>query len=141
MKLSQAIDLFDTSRIGEVADSTRAWARPKLVTLIDHLGDPDIADVTTAQLRQWRVAIKQRRDRWKTHPTRPTSDKSISQDHFRNHVRAVKQLFKWLYDEEILDINPSTRIPVPPPNTDHPKAIKPEHAYYHHPYRSSSGNA
>lgn len=123
MKLSEAIKLFHISREGEVADSTRNWASSKLGTLIEHLGDLEISDITINHLRQWRSTIRAQKTRWENHPTRPTEDGSISQDHFRNHIKAARQLFKWLTDEGILNTNPAQRLPMPPQSTDEPKAI------------------
>ncbi|NJN55959.1 MAG: tyrosine-type recombinase/integrase [Anaerolineae bacterium] len=132
MKLSEAIAYFDQSRAGEVALSTRRWfyyvndqGQPcgRLWSLVESLGDGEVCAVTVRDLRQWRADLLARDCRWADSNVRPTQKGGLSQDGFRNYIRAARQFFKWLADEGIVGENPALRLPIPPPSTEEPKAI------------------
>lgn len=132
MKLSEAIVYFDQSRAGEVADATRRWfyyvnaeGRPcgRLWSLVQSLGDMEVCQLTIRELRQWRADLLARDTRWADSEVRPTQEGGLSQDGFRNYIRAVRQFCKWLVDEGILHENPALRLPIPPTSTEEPKAI------------------
>lgn len=133
MNLSEAIAYFDTAKTGEVADSTRRWfyhhnaetgsRGGRLWTLVQTLGDLPIDDVTIVELRRWRAELLARDTRWESSEVRPSQKGGLSQDAFRNYIRAARQFFKFLHDEGIIPNNPAQRLPVPPPSTEKPKAI------------------
>lgn len=133
MKLSEAIAYFDVAKIGEVSDATRRWfyhhnpqtgARGgRLWTLVKTLGDMPINDINIVELRRWRADLLARDSRWEDSGVRQTKKGGLSQDGFRNHIRAARQFFKFLHDEGIIPENPASRLSVPPPSTDEPKAI------------------
>ena len=133
MNLSEAIAYFDVAKTGEVADATRRWfyhhnpetgARGgRLWTLVQTLGDVPLDDVSIVELRRWRADLLARESRWESSEVRETKAGGLSQDAFRNYIRAARQFFKFLHEEGIIDENPATRLTVPPPSSDEPKAI------------------
>jgi integrase len=139
MKLSEAIAYFDLAKTGEVADATRRWFywhNPKtgvkggrLWTLVQILGDVPLEDVGLNQLRLWRAKLQTRQTRWADSDVRPTQSGGLSQDGFRNYIRAARQFFKFCYDEGLIPTNPAERLPVPPANTEKPKAIPVDDAW------------
>lgn len=133
MKLSEAIVYFDQSRAGEVSVSTRRWfyyvndrGQPcgRLWSLVESIGDVDVCVVTVRELRGWRAELLARDCRWESSEVRPAQAGGLSQDGFRNYIRACRQFFKWLADEGIIPDNPAQRLPIPPPSTEEPKAIE-----------------
>lgn len=132
MTLIEAIRAFDLARVGEVSESTRRWyfydngrrRGGKLWTLVLALGaDTPITAVTVDDLRRWRRDLLARDTRWSSHYNKPAQAGGLSQDGFRNYIRAARQFFKWLVDEGLLEENPAERLRVPPTSTDEPKAI------------------
>lgn len=133
MKLSEAIAYFDQSRTGEVSIATRRWfyyvnaaGRPhgRLWSLVESIGDIDVCDVSIRELRRWRAELLARDCRWDSSEVRPAQAGGLSQDGFRNYIRAARQFFKWLADEGIIHDNPAQRLPIPPTSTEEPKAIE-----------------
>ena len=133
MNLSEAIAYFDLAKAGEVAETTRRWfyhhnpetgARGgRLWTLVQTLGDLPIDDINIVELRRWRAELLNRDERWADSDVRKTKKGGLSQDGFRNYIRAARQFFKFLHEEGIIEENPASRLPVPPPNSEKPKAI------------------
>lgn len=138
MKLSEAIAHFDLARAGEVAESTRRWfyyldgdgvPHGRLWSLVESLGDVEITTISIHDLRRWRGDLLAREARWEDTDVRPTAEGGLSQDGFRNYIRAARQFFKWLEIEGAIQHNPAKRLPMPPTSTEEPKAIQIEDAY------------
>lgn len=136
MLLIDAIRLFDDARRAEVSAATRAWFflesdgrfGGKLGRLAADFPDAQLANITAADLRRWLAHLKHEHVRYQDHPGRPADICGLSQDGYRNYVRAVRQFFRWCKREGLITRNPSDILPVPPPARDEPKAISIEDA-------------
>jgi integrase/recombinase XerD len=126
MLLSEALRELDLSKVGNTTDSTRAWYRRRVGSLIKFLGDVDVEMVTVLHLRRWKASLVERNNRWADHPTRPEVEGGLSPWTIRGHVRAVRHFFKWLVDEGLLANNPAARFKMPPKPPNEPKAVDPD---------------
>ena len=72
----------------------------------------DLEQVKIIHLRQFvRLLMETKAD--ENNPHKPTQDKPLSAFTIRGYVRAIKRLFSWCVDEELLDTNPSARLVQP----------------------------
>jgi integrase/recombinase XerD len=72
----------------------------------------DIEQVKIVHLRQFiRVLMNTKAD--ENNPRKPTQEKPLSPFTVRNYVRAIRTFFQWCVDEELLEVNPSTRLALP----------------------------
>ncbi len=126
MLLSEAIVEFDLAMQGVKSEATRRWYGPRLRSLLESLGDVEVEQVRTGDLRRWRAGLLARTERWANHPTRPTRDGKLSKETVRGYVRAARRLFRWLVDEGVLEHSPARRLELPPKSKRAPKAVHPE---------------
>lgn len=126
MKLSEALQEFDLALTGNVAGATRVWYQQRMGSLLDALGDVEIEEITISDLRRWRAGLIEQEQRWSEHPTRPPADGPLSTWTVRGFVRAVRRLFAWLVDEGVLIKSPASRLNMPPPPANDPKAVDPD---------------
>jgi len=124
MLVKDAVQKYRNARYGEIKDSTLEWYMSHLKTLVDVLGDHQVEEITSDDLRAWRAEQFNRSARYAAHPIRPESAGELSS--FTKHGRftAIKQFFKWLREEGYIDTDPTKRLkpPTMPKNTE-PKAI------------------
>lgn len=126
MTLADAVNLFLNAIEGEVAPATHTWYRQRLHSLIEQCGPMTLDQVSLDILRQWRSSLLSQRQRWATHPTRPTTAGALSSATLHDSLRAVKRLFHWLLTEGHLTINPTTRLKLAAAPKEPPKAISEE---------------
>ncbi|WP_299030015.1 tyrosine-type recombinase/integrase [uncultured Thermanaerothrix sp.] len=126
MQLSVAIQEFDLSLAGVVASGTRKLYLRRLHSLLDFLGDVEIEQITTSDLRRWRADLSERKERWVNNPYRPPAAGGLSPWTIHSHVRIARQFFKWLIEENYLSQNPAARLELPPLPEEPPKAVAEE---------------
>ena len=123
MRLSDALSDFRAAVTGVLSPRTVEWYAERLGSLLRYLGDEDIADIDTQDLRRWRAALLAQKLRWEHHPKRPTQNSGLSPYTVAGHVRACRRLFSWLYEEGQIDANPARRLEMPALPDREPKAI------------------
>lgn len=124
MKLEQAFQLFLNGRRGEVSEETIKWYQRRLGPLLQRYADYEIEAITTDDLREYRASLMDKKTRWETHPTRPTEAGGLSPYTLHQYIRAVRTFFKWLKEEEKIDVNPAARLGLPRLPQNPPKAVQ-----------------
>jgi integrase/recombinase XerD len=124
MLLTQAIDkLVIATRADGRSTRTSDGYRESLGHLAAFLGDRDIATITLADLRAYAAALRTRDQRFTDHPTRSPAAGGLSVFSIASRLRAVKRLFKWLHEEDLLTDNPARRLKLPKLPDKEPKSI------------------
>lgn len=124
MLIVDAIEEFFISMEGIVSPATVKWYEHKLSALEEEFGEIEIEDVTVRMLRAWRGKLSKREEIFKDHPTKPTVKKKLSGYTLHAYVRACRRFFKWLVEEDYLDINPAQKLELPPKPKNCHRGIK-----------------
>jgi len=114
MRLSEALEIFYLSMDGVVSPATILFYENRLPSLIKHLGDKEISDISLDDLRLWRSKLSKREVKYEGHKYHPEVQGKLSPYTIRQHVRCARRLFKWLYEDGKLDNNPGYRLKSPP---------------------------
>jgi integrase/recombinase XerD len=126
VRLSEAIEaLAIATAVDGRAERTVQGYREKLATLLDFLGDVDVATVTLDQLRAFVASLMGERTLWPGDAHKARRGR-LSPYSVMGYVRHVKRLFSWLTAEGHLQSNPAARLRVPKPRERHVKAIAPD---------------
>lgn len=112
MFLSDATQLFIDAYTG-IKHKELSCYRYTLKNLITYTGDCDITAVKLNMLRAWRATLSGQQTLWSTHPTKPTVTRRLSPFTIAGHITRCKRFFAWLVEEELLKINPATRLEKP----------------------------
>lgn len=121
--LAAALDDFIlAARADGLRPKTVKWYSSILVAMLNGLGDVEITTVTTRQLREYIVSLREGEVRYKNASQRPAVQGGLSDSSVAGHVRAIARFWKWATDEYQLD-SPMRRIRVPQGSTTRPKAI------------------
>lgn len=124
MLVKDAVQKYRNARNGEIKNSTLEWYMSHLKTLVDVLGDLQVEDITSDDLRTWRAEQFSKSERYTIHPIHTHLEGELSE--FTKHGRftAIRQFFKWLREEGYIVTDPTDRLKPPtlPKNTE-PKAI------------------
>jgi site-specific recombinase XerD len=114
MKLSTAIQRYTQSVEGE----TRAAYAKKLNVLLGALGDIDVRNITLADLERFKCDLLARRV--KAHMV----EQPLSPWYIRGVLRTARQLFRWLYDRQLIRRNPAAQFKLPKEPPKNPKPIE-----------------
>jgi integrase/recombinase XerD len=114
MQLSEAIDeyLLACRADGCVVRTVETY-RNRLRRLREQLGQQDLAEVTTRDIRVYTAGLY---------------DKDLSIHTVHGYIRTMKQMYNWLEKEKIFTQNPVTRIKLPKLPDSPPKAVSDEDA-------------
>jgi len=124
MRLSEAIKaLLIATKVEGRSPRTLETYRQKLKPLLEFLGDVEVEQITTDDLRQYVAFLMDRPTIYVGHPTHKERPGSLSPFTIASHVRAFKRLFNWLEEEGRIMINPARRIKTPHPRRKEPKGI------------------
>jgi site-specific recombinase XerD len=124
MKLTDAIDALCLATIADGrSPRTVEDYRQKLRPLVAFLGDREIDQVSTNDLRRFVADLRGRESRWLDHPNRPETAGGLSPASIAGNVRAVKRLFNFLQDDGLLATNPAARLKGSKPKRGEPKGI------------------
>lgn len=122
--ISDAVSMFLQARTGIVSKKTLRTNASYLKSLLDWLdGKRDLTTVTLQHLRAWRASLFAIAPPPYRKQTRPRTDGKLSVHTVHGMVRTVRQLFKWLCDEGVLETNPAARLELPPLPKGPPKNI------------------
>ena len=128
MTLNEAIEIFLTARTGEIAASTVTWYRSHLGALAVALGDRELEAISLDDLRAWRLTVVTHSSCYDSHPYRPAEEShGLSRSTQHDRVMVCRILFGWLMAENLISVNPATRLVAPPvPRKQEPKALRDE---------------
>lgn len=124
MLLSEAIE---TLAVATIADGrsprTVGDYRQKLGALVAFLGDRQVGEVTVTDLRRFIADLRTRETRYSdARSSRPEVPGGLSAASVAGYVRAVKRLFAFLLEDEVIDANPSRKLQAPRLARGEPKA-------------------
>lgn len=123
MLLSEAIEgLAIATKVDGRSPRTVKDYQQKLGYLLNFLGDVDVSTITTQDLRRY-VADLMDRPRYKEHHRCSPQADGLSPFTVAGYIRALKRLFNWLVEEEVISTNPAQRLKTPSPKRLTQKAI------------------
>jgi site-specific recombinase XerD len=124
MLLSEAMAKFDLARQTEVEESTLSLYTYTFNKLLTYLGDVEIEEIRTDDLRKWRAKVAASPGRRQSPPEEGKEEAKLSVYTLHRDIRQTKTFFRWCVEEEILKRNPATRLTLPKlPRGEPPKAI------------------
>lgn len=126
MLLSEAVFAFCEARSGLVAPRTVSTYRRRLAHLVAFLEDVPAGSVTLDDLRRYRAHLSEQSERYSAHPCRPSLPGALSLQTILGRLKAVRVLFRWLFEEGHITNNPAARFRLPPDPERLPKAISDE---------------
>lgn len=117
MKLSEVVNHFLTDcEIRGLSGETVSWYRKRLGLVVrkleEEFGVTELEQVKIIHLRQF-IQLLMGTKSGANNPRTPTQDKLLSAYTVRGYVRVIKVFFSWCVDEDVLDVNPSTRLVQP----------------------------
>lgn len=126
MVLSEAIEALTVATIADGRSArTVADYRHKLGALLAFLGDVTIDQVTAGDLRRFVADLRQRETRYSdAHSSRPEVPGGLAAASVAGYVRAVKRLFAFLVEDEVLAVNPARKLRSPKLARGEPKAYQ-----------------
>ena len=130
MKLQVALKQFilDAEAAG-LSPATVRWYRQRLSRLTRFLAEQgiyEVEQVTIAHLRAFVADLWAQTTRWADHPYHPPSNPGLSPYTIHGYVRTTRTFFRWLVDEELIEVSPAARLKLPRLPKEPPKAIAPE---------------
>lgn len=131
MKIQDAIEGFLLDRRPQCSDDTMRWYKQKLGRwrrYMEAQGVTDIEQITVGHLRAFIVEI-QNTPADAEHPSKPAKEdgSKISDLTVHGYAQVVKTFCRWLYQEELLDKDPSARLAMPKVGKYVIKAFSVEH--------------
>jgi site-specific recombinase XerD len=109
MQLSEAIEaLAIATRARGKSPRTIKSYREKLGYLLAFLGDVDVGDISTSDLRGYMAHMY---------------DRGLSPFTISTRGGAMRRLFNWLEAEELIDNNPASKVEIPKPRRQEPKGL------------------
>jgi integrase/recombinase XerD len=126
--LRQAIDAFLRNELSGLSEATKSWYRCSLYPFANQVGgDRLLSDLMEVDLLEWYEALNSRTHRYVGSVSRPEIEGGLSPDTRHAHVRAVKRLFKWLYEKGVLTANLAADLKLPRLPRGGRKGIKDDH--------------
>lgn len=95
------------SRKGVVSPSTIVFYNSKLKKLLEILGNVYIQEIDITMLRQWRSSLMDKTLRYENHNMRDPIPGGYSLWTIHQHIRTIKQFFRFMYLEGYLSNNPA----------------------------------
>ena len=126
MVLSEALEALAVATIADGRSArTVADYRQKLGALVTFLGDGQVDQVTTSDLRRFVADLRNRETRYSdARSTRPEVPGGLSAASVAGYVRAVKRLFAFLLEDEVIGANPARKLHSPRLTRGEPKAYQ-----------------
>jgi site-specific recombinase XerD len=117
MKIQDAIEGFLLDRRPQCSDDTMRWYKQKLGRwrrYMDSVGVTTIEQITVGHLRAFIVEIQQT-PADAENPFKPTKEdgSTISDLTVHGYAQVVKTFCRWIYQEELVDKDPSARLAMP----------------------------
>lgn len=127
LSLGGALEVFIDRKIkdDQISPKTVKSYQFRVGALISHLGrDRALASVTLADLRDFKDFLEGRKTRYPAGvAARPEVKGGLSPVTIREHVRAAKIFFNWLFEEELIEVNPAARLKIPSPDVEQKEGI------------------
>lgn len=124
MLLEEAIrTLLIATQVEGRSPQTVEWYRRKLTRLVNFLGNVPVEQITAHDLRQYIAHLQGQKTRWSNHPKHNEREGGLSPETVFGHYRALRRLFNWLVEEEVLQTNPMRKIRAPKSKQRDPKGI------------------
>lgn len=121
--IEQAFEDFHLSNQADgLTAATLRWYQSILAPLVTRFAGRTLSGITTKELREYIVSIRERDVRYKDAPQRPTEAGNLARETIDGHIRAMKRFFSWCaveYDTP----DPTRSIKRPKPSKPQPKAI------------------
>src|SRR6266487_1655960 len=117
MKLDEVVRQFLLDcEVRGLTDQAIGFYRKRLTLFVRKLEEEcqitELEEVKIVHLRQFvQLLMKTKAD--ENNPRKPARDKLLSAFTVRGYVRAIKRLFNWCIDEDILSSNPASRLVQP----------------------------
>jgi len=109
MLLSEALQYFLDARAG-LAEKTLRINRQYLFPFLHYFGDREVASFTLAELRYWRKYLIERQTKYGGKGRRKETAGSLSLHTVHGYLRVLKQFFRWLLNESLIQSNPAARL-------------------------------
>lgn len=127
MTISEAIQEFLSARVGVVSASTLKINRQYLAPFDEQFGCRCVETITLNDLRLWRLGLVSRNARYdQLTAKRPSKRGGLSPFTVNLYLRMLRQLFRWLWQEERIPRNPAARLELVGEPDIPPKAISEE---------------
>ncbi len=114
MKLDEVVRQFLLDcEVRGLTDQAIGFYRKRLTLFVRKLEEEcqitELEEVKIVHLRQFvQLLMKTKAD--ENNPRKPAQDKPLSAFTIRGYVRAIKRLFSWCIDEDLLNVNPASRL-------------------------------
>ncbi len=114
MKLDEVVRQFLLDcEVRGLTDQAIGFYRKRLTLFVRKLEEEcqitELEEVKIVHLRQFvQLLMKTKAD--ENNPRKPAQDKPLSAFTIRGYVRAIKRLFSWCIDEDLLNANPASRL-------------------------------
>jgi site-specific recombinase XerD len=127
MRLSEAIEslCLATRANGRSKRTVQAY-REKLSHLLAYLGDVDVENIETNDLRAWIADMRDQEVIYQDHPQHEPVERGLSPHTAFSRANHAKRLFSFLYQEKVLPQNPMDRISLRKPRRDTSKGVSVE---------------
>jgi integrase/recombinase XerD len=99
-------------RADGLSQSTERWYERRLMHLADVLGK-DAVLVDTNDLRRFVVELQEQPTRWRSSRVRREVAGTLSVHTIHGYIRAIKRLFTWLEENEMVHNNPARKLKKP----------------------------
>ena len=100
------------------SDNTIQLATIALGQLSDFLkseGLPtDVSQIGAPELRSF-IRYLQQRNVFSKHPYARSQDRHLTRQSVNDYMRSISPFWSWLKDEELIDVNPFSKVKIPPP--------------------------
>ncbi|MCZ7568790.1 MAG: tyrosine-type recombinase/integrase [Ardenticatenaceae bacterium] len=124
MTITEALKLYQLSRVGRVAARTLQWDEQKLRPLAEFFtAERPVETITLEDLWRWRAWLVRRDTRYGDHPTKPEVKGGLSGYTLRGHIQAVKQFFRWATRRGYIPGDPAEGLKMPARPDVEPKAV------------------
>lgn len=125
LTVARALALFLERRRRKLSPRTEKSYQSRIGALVAHLGpDRPLHEVTIHDLRRFEDALQDRDSRYANGESlRPEMSGGLSPVTIREHIRAAKIFFNFLFDEEIIEVNPAARLKLPSADVEQKEGI------------------
>lgn len=110
MFVAEAVQVFLDARVGLVSPKTAKLNRDYLAALPAYFGERAIDSITLMDLRAFRKHLVERDSKYAGLGGRDPNNKHLSPHTIHGYIRLIRQFFKWLFQEEIISVNPAARL-------------------------------
>lgn len=116
-------DFHLANKADGLTPATQRWYASRLTPFADRFGCATVESVTTAHMRQYIIALRERSQRYENATQRPVIDGGLSVETLHGHIRALRRFWKWAIVEYGIKVNPMTGIRLPKLPNREPKSI------------------